>query len=206
MGQPLKLSNACIVASQIDAEIRALPVRNTAAVRALRRQYTRQLKQADPVFILNLARILIEEHDQRWLAYEFIRNHKATFQTIGEEELEKLGRGLNSWDTVDAFARILAGPAWLNGQVSDDLIHKWASSEDLWWRRAALVSIVALNMRSQGGQGDVTRTLTVCGLLVSDHEDMVAKATSWALRELVVHDPEAVREFLTEHEANCQRE
>ena len=33
------------------------------------------------------------------------------------------------------------------------------------------------------------------GLLVSNHEDMVAKATSWALSELVVHDPEAVREF-----------
>jgi 3-methyladenine DNA glycosylase AlkD len=30
---------------------------------------------------------------------------------------------------------------------------------------------------------------------------MLTKATSWALRELVVHDPEAVRKFLTEHEA-----
>jgi 3-methyladenine DNA glycosylase AlkD len=38
--------------------------------------------------------------------------------------------------------------------------------------------------------------------LVADHEDMVAKAMSWALRELVVHDAEAVEEFLTEHEAD----
>jgi 3-methyladenine DNA glycosylase AlkD len=29
---------------------------------------------------------------------------------------------------------------------------------------------------------------------------MVVKAMSWALRELVVHDPDAVREFLAEHE------
>jgi 3-methyladenine DNA glycosylase AlkD len=28
---------------------------------------------------------------------------------------------------------------------------------------------------------------------------MVAKAMSWALRELVIHDPEAVREFLKDH-------
>jgi len=28
---------------------------------------------------------------------------------------------------------------------------------------------------------------------------MVAKAMSWALRELAVHDPDAVREFLNEH-------
>jgi 3-methyladenine DNA glycosylase AlkD len=29
---------------------------------------------------------------------------------------------------------------------------------------------------------------------------MVVKALSWALRELVVHDPDAVRAFLSEHE------
>lgn len=200
MGKLLELSNTSNVASQIDTEIRTLPVRNTATARAVRRQYSHQLKQADPAFILNLAKILIEQHDQRWLAYELIRNHKATFQKIGEAELEEFGHGINSWGTVDTFARILAGPAWLNGQVSDNLIHKWANSDDLWWRRAALVSTVALNMRSQGDKGDVVRTLAVCGLLVSDHEDMVVKAMSWALRELVVHDPEAVTEFLTENE------
>lgn len=190
-----------MVASQIDANIRALPVLKTAAARAIRRLYSHQLKQADPKFILNLSRELIKKQDQRWLAYEIIRNHQATFHKIGKVELEELGQGINSWDTTDAFARILAGPAWLNGQVTDNLIHKWADSEDLWWRRAALVSTVALNKRSQGGKGDVARTLAVCGLLISDHEDMVAKAMSWALRELVVHDPETVNEFLTEHEA-----
>lgn len=202
MVQPLETSYASKAALQIDAKIRALPVLKTAAARAIRRQYSHQLKQADPTFILNLARELIEKHDQRWLAYEIIRNHRTTFQKIGKVELEELGQGINSWDTTDAFARILAGPAWLNGQVTDNLIHKWANSEDFWWRRSALVSTVALNKRSQGGKGDVARTLTVCGLLVSDHEDMVVKAMSWALRELVVHDPEAINEFLTKHEAD----
>jgi len=178
-----------------------LPVRNTATARTVRRQYSRKLKQVKSVFILKLAKDLIEKYDQHWLAYELIRNHKTTFQKIGEVELKEFGQGINSWDTVDAFARILAGPAWLNGQVSDELMREWANSKDLWWRRAALVSTVALNMRSQGGQGDVARTLTICSLLVSDYEDMVAKAMSWALRELVVHDAEAVEEFLTEHEA-----
>jgi len=94
----------------------------------------------------------------------------------------------------------LAGPAWLNGQVSDELIYRWGLSEDRWWRRAALVSTVALNVRSQGGTGDVPRTLEVCRLLVDDHDDMVVKAMSWALRELVVHDADAVREFLSKYE------
>jgi 3-methyladenine DNA glycosylase AlkD len=101
---------------------------------------------------------------------------------------------------VDSFARTLSGPAWLHGQVSDALIHRWARSEDHWWRRAALVSTVALNVRSRGGTGDVPRTLAVCRLLVDDHDDMVVKALSWALRELVAHDPEAVRAFLGAHD------
>jgi 3-methyladenine DNA glycosylase AlkD len=107
----------------------------------------------------------------------------AAFQHIGEVELEEIGQGIDSWWTVDAFARTLAGPAWLK-EVSDDLIQRWARSQDHWWWRAALVSTVALNLRSKGGTGDVKRTLGICHLLVGDHDDMVVKAMSWALREL----------------------
>jgi 3-methyladenine DNA glycosylase AlkD len=99
---------------------------------------------------------------------------------------------------------------WRDGLVSDELIHHWAQSEDRWWRRAALVSTVALNIRSHGGRGDVPRTVAICRLLVDDQTDMVVKAMSWALRVLVVHDPEAVREFLSQYEdrlaARVQRE
>jgi 3-methyladenine DNA glycosylase AlkD len=37
-------------------------------------------------------------------------------------------------------------------------------------------------------------------MLVDDSEDMVVKAMSWALRELVPHDPVALRTFLREHD------
>jgi 3-methyladenine DNA glycosylase AlkD len=47
--------------------------------------------------------------------------------------------------------------------------------------------------------GDVERTLAVCRMLVDDYDDMVVKALSWALRALVVHDAEAVNDFLEEH-------
>ncbi len=63
-----------------------------------------------------------------------------------------------------------------------------------------MVSTVVLNIRSHGGEGDTKKTLGICELLVKDHEDMVVKALSWALRELVVHDPKAVSEFILLHE------
>jgi 3-methyladenine DNA glycosylase AlkD len=191
---------AAQIAARLNTEIEALPVKNTPNVRAIRRRYTRELKHAPAAFILDLARELLRTYGHRWVACELVRDHRAAFRSIGEAELEQLGQGIDSWSSVDSFARTLAGPAWLHEQVSDDLIHRWARSDDRWWRRAALVSTVALNVRSRGGMGDVPRTLAVCRLLVDDHDDMVVKAMSWALRELVVHDPEAVRAFLSAHD------
>ena len=39
----------------------------------------------------------------------------------------------------------------------------------------------------------------MCRLLVADHEDMVVKALSWALRELVAYDADAAQAFLKEY-------
>jgi 3-methyladenine DNA glycosylase AlkD len=142
----------------------------------------------------------LEAHGQRWLGLELLRYHRAGFASLGPDEVEALGQGIDSWGSVDGFARLISGPAWLHGQVPDELIHKWAHSEDRWWRRAALVSTVALNVRSHGGYGDVPRTLAVCRLLLDDRDDMVVKAMSWALRGLVVHDPDAVWAFLAEYD------
>jgi 3-methyladenine DNA glycosylase AlkD len=194
---PIEAKN---LAAAIETEIRDLPIHKTSNERTVRRKYSRRLKQADPEFILALANELFRTYDHRWIAYELIQANKGAFHSLGEAELEEFGQGINSWWTVDAFARTLSGPAWLNGQVSDAMILKWALSENLWWRRAALVSTVAWNVRSHGGHGDVPRTLTICHLLVADHEDMVVKALSWALRELVIHDPVAVKSFLNKHE------
>jgi 3-methyladenine DNA glycosylase AlkD len=200
LDETLAVSDPDHAAEAIVAEIRDLPVRNTPNVRAVRRRYSRRIQRANPEFVLELARMLLKKYGYRWLAYELIANHAEAFKLIGEAELEALGRGIDSWGSVDAFARILAGPVWLNGQVPDSLIDRWARSEDHWWRRAALVSTVALNVRSHGGLGDVERTLGVCRLLAADEDNMVIKALSWALRELVVHDAKAVKEFLDEHD------
>lgn len=190
-----------IRATEIASSINALPQRNTPNVRALRRNFSKRLAGADPDFILALAHELIDRHELRWVAYELVADHKAAYQSLDEAKLEALGHGINSWYTVDSFARVLSGPAWRDGLISADVIQRWSRSPDRWWRRAALVSTVALNVRSHGGYGDALRTLSVCRLLVADHDDMVVKALSWALRELVPHDAQAVRAFLEEHDA-----
>lgn len=192
-------SDVKFISVEIDAEIRGLPLYNTPAERTLLRKYSLMFKEKSPGFMLKLVMELVRNYNYRSLPYELIEKHKAAYRSLRAEDLVELGQGINSWWSVDSFARTLAGPVWRDGQAPDELIHTWACSPDRWWRRAALVSTVALNVRSRGGYGDVPRTLAVCRQLAHDHDDMVLKALSWALRELVPHDPQAVEDFLNEY-------
>jgi 3-methyladenine DNA glycosylase AlkD len=187
-------------AAEIAAALRALLNRYIEKVRNVRRDYTKRLAKIDAATMVELAKILLDEYSERFVAYELLLYHRPALRSLGAAELEHLGRGIDSWDKVDTFATYLSGPAWREKQVSDELIHQWACSDDRWWRRAALVSTVPLNLKARGGKGDTARTLAVCRLLVNDHDDMIVKAMSWALRALIVHDAEAVRAFLAEHD------
>lgn len=186
------------LAKEIEVRLQMLPSQRTADVRAIRREFSKRLAKAPAQTMINLALQLLPQH--RFVAYELVNHHRAALLSLGEAELEQFGQGLASWGDVDTFACYLTGPTWRERQVPDALIHHWAHSPDRWWRRAALVSTVPLNNKARGGRGDTARTLTVCRLLAGDPDDMVVKALSWALRELAKRDPQAVREFLAEHD------
>lgn len=183
------------------ARIGALPLANTTDVRNARREFSKQLAQTEPHFILKLAESLIRlpAFEFRFIAYELVQNHPAAFRSLNAAALEKLGRGMDSWVAVDCFACYLAGPAWREGQINDGVVRRWAGSKDRWWRRAAVVCTVALNNKARGGVGDAQSTLMICRLLATDRDDMVIKALSWALRELSKRDPNSVSRFLLEH-------
>lgn len=193
---------AAQLAAEIDRQIQALPIRNAPSIDRLRTAISKRLREESGEFVLGVAEILAQTHGYRsGISYELVKHHVEASGMLNEEALLRLGSGIGGWGATDSFARHLAGPAWLRRQVDDSVIRGWARSSDHWWRRAALVSTVALNAKVDGGVGDTRRTLAVCGMLVEDREDMVVKALSWALRELVPRDPEAVRAFLEEHMA-----
>ena len=194
------MSDASQIAADFAAEVESLPLRDAASVRRLRRRLSASLSNEEPSLVFRVASELMGDFGQRWVAYEVISNHEGSYLQLDDEVVEQLGSGIDSWHTVDAFARKLAGPAWRDDLIGDETIFRWARSPDRWWRRAALVSTVALNVRSHGGAGDAERTLTVCRILVADTDDIVVKALSWALRELVVHDAGSVAQFLNEHQ------
>jgi 3-methyladenine DNA glycosylase AlkD len=62
------------------------------------------------------------------------------------------------------------------------------------------VCTISLNKRSAGGHGDIDRTLKICRAVRADKNDMVNKALSWALRELIPHNRKIVIQFINENE------
>jgi 3-methyladenine DNA glycosylase AlkD len=176
----------------VDREVRAL---------------ARQLKAASHAEVIGVVTALVEQgvFEVRNAGYGLVRRLRPR---LTPELVERWGQGNDNWCSVDTFATCVAGPAWLRGEIDDALVLGWTESADRWWRRTALVSTVALNLRSRGGSGDVRRTLMLCAPLVADRDDMVVKALSWALRSLVAWDPEAVARFIAEHDvaARVRRE
>lgn len=188
-------------APEILKQIQRLQAPNTGKIRELRRKWSRDLRSTPGSDVITLALALRDLSDScRWVGYELILYHKQARSLLTTHHVESLGKGIHSWDTVDCFGLFIAGPAWREHRIPEGVIHSWARSKDVWWRRAALVSTVALNMKSRGGTGDTPRTLAVCRMLVDDREDMVVKALSWALREVVARDPAAARGFLAQYQ------
>ena len=185
----------------------------TPDLRRIARREARELKSSPGEEVLEVCNLLVEhggsgrvrrqEHgpayESRMVAFDLAWMHKQAFALLNWQELERLGRTLDGWASVDHFARKLSGPAWQRGQITDARVHRWATSSDFWWRRAGLVSTIALNERHLG-KGDAGRTLEICELFVDDRADLHVKALSWALRELAIRDPDAVIEYIIDRE------
>jgi 3-methyladenine DNA glycosylase AlkD len=185
------------VAAAIDVELGELEDPTTAAMRSARRRWSTRLHERSAADVLAVAHALVGR--RRWVAYELIEHHPGAFALLDDATVTRLGQGMASWPEVDAFGRHLSGLAWQQGLLADATVAQWARSPDRWWRRAALVSTVPLNLRAAGGTGDAPRTLAVCTALVHDRDPMVTKALSWALRQLTVWDAGGVTRFLADH-------
>jgi 3-methyladenine DNA glycosylase AlkD/uncharacterized protein (DUF952 family) len=190
------------LAAELAARLGAGEARGLTELRKLRRSHSRALRKAPAALVLELGTALVASGapGARVFASELVRDHPTALAEIGLRDLKRMAGELASWSDVDVFGCTISGQAFRDGSLSEAEILRWARSRDRWWRRAALVSTVPLNVKAQGGEGDAKRTLRICRALVADGDDMVVKGLSWALRALAERDPAAVRRFVESHE------
>jgi 3-methyladenine DNA glycosylase AlkD len=190
------------LATGIRREIAALSRHDAASLRLIRRRYSEALKEEPPDLVLRFVRSLSNSGGwaERVVACEVLAYHPGAIDLLNDRLVEAMAEGLSDWGSVDVFGGTVAGVAWREGLVTDSLIASWTRSPDRWRRRLALVATVPLNSRASGGKGDPRRTLRICRALLSDRDDMVVKAMSWALRELAKREPKVVARFVQDHE------
>ncbi|MDA3868222.1 MAG: DNA alkylation repair protein [Salinivirgaceae bacterium] len=139
-------------------------------------------------------------HECHHLAYHFLEQEKKTLDALTAKECKSYAVCIDNWVLSDTYSTFILGVLWRNGRITDEYINQLANGDDVWKKRCALVSTVALNQKARGGTGDVPRTIAHCKKAVADKRSMIVKALSWALRVLIQHDSTAVKNFLNNYE------
>jgi 3-methyladenine DNA glycosylase AlkD len=107
---------------------------------------------------------------------------------------------INNWDLVDLAAHKVIGSYLFDFDKPRDILYKLARSKDMWERRTAIVSTLHFI-----GKGDVTDAFKIAEILVNDDQDLIHKATGWALREAGKRDQNKLLRFLDEQAATMPR-
>jgi len=174
----------------------------TPDFRVLIKDWWIEIKNWPPEKLIQFSKELVETciFECNQLAYELLSKNKNALRLLKLKDLEELGNNMDNWATTDCFSVMISGWAWREKQISDSDVLSWLATGNLWWKRTAIVSTVALNLRSRGGIGDTKRTLMICEKVIHDREKLIVKALSWALRELSKSDKQAVEEFMKKYD------
>lgn len=132
----------------------------------------------------------------------FNKNKKANIDQRGE--IVKLFINnlafINSWDMVDFSAQYILGRAIADGLNPISILDELANSPTLWERRIAIISTMYFISHD-----NITESLRIAKVLLSDQENLIHKAIGWTLREAWKKQPKEVEKFLQDNYSQLPR-
>jgi 3-methyladenine DNA glycosylase AlkD len=141
-------------------------------------------------------------HEHRFVALDIL---VARFRRAEDSEREEIVQfylahtnHINNWDLVDASARYIVGEHVR--RRPRDLLDQLAGSSNVWERRIAITSTLALIRH-----GDIEDTFRISEKLLRDEHDLIQKAVGWSLREAGKVSRARLLQFLREHYADMPR-
>ena len=167
---------------------------------AVARGFRGATKGQSPTTLLYLADRLFrsEPLEVRWFAFGILERLVANEPERTWQLLRRAAREAADWITVDTLAH-----PYGHGILLEP--YRWAELEQLvfspnrWERRlvGSTIATIPFIERKLGRQPQVaTHGLELVGQLIGDDEPDVQKALSWALRSLIVIDPDGVAAFV----------
>ena len=148
---------------------------------------------------LNEIKVLLYSniHEDRLLALIILVNQSIKAQKNRDiESVKKIARfyeknwtQVNNWDLVDTSAKNILGPVYFQKSILPLL--KMIRSKNMWIRRIGVLTTFYFI-----GKNDFQPTLYLCEKLLDDDQDLIHKATGWALREVGKKDEKVLLKFL----------
>jgi 3-methyladenine DNA glycosylase AlkD len=132
-------------------------------------------------------------HERRMAAVELLASN---VDRLGHDDMvliERLLRESRTWAVVDALAASVVGRVVESDDRLGAVLDRWATDDDFWIRRAALLALLIPLRR---GAGDFERFGRYADTMLDDREFFVRKAIGWVLRDAARRRPELVYDWL----------
>jgi 3-methyladenine DNA glycosylase AlkD len=130
----------------------------------------------------------------------FLLGYLKTLQPAQRWDLgERFLPRVRHWEACDQLCAALLGEALAQDARFMDIIESWVHDENLWIRRAALVSTVYLRRSKFAPETSLAldqRALAMCDALINDKEHYIRKAVDWAIREVIGRHYETARDWM----------
>jgi 3-methyladenine DNA glycosylase AlkD len=134
--------------------------------------------------------------ERRIAAVELLRFRVLDLEPADLATVRALIRAGAGWALVDPLAADVAGRIALTHPDAWPLIDSWATDEDFWVRRSALLSLLP---GIRAGRPDLARFGRYATPLLGEKEFFIRKAIGWVLREISKKDPAFVTTYTRQH-------
>jgi 3-methyladenine DNA glycosylase AlkD len=207
-------ASAPALATQLEAELKAhadplRAVREKAYLKSdlefigatlpAMRQMVRAVKQRHPGFdraeLVRLVETLWGRpvFENRMTAVLLLEAFHGLLEAEDIQLLERLIRESKTWAFVDELAIAITGPLLQRAPTLANTLDRWASDDDFWIRRAAML---ALLLPLRRGHGDFARFARYADAMLAEREFFIRKAIGWVLRETGKPQPDLVYNWL----------
>lgn len=162
-------------------------------IRELKRRFPPENRDAWQEAVLALWRM--PHREEKYMALEYAALGRAFLDSPSLALLQRLVRDGAWWDLVDFVAGGLLSPTlYAHRAEVRPAMERWVEDDDMWVRRAALLSQLKHKERT-----DEEQLFGHCLLRADEKEFFIRKAVGWALRDYSWTRPEAVLRFLRDH-------
>jgi 3-methyladenine DNA glycosylase AlkD len=165
-------------------------------IRKVAKEFAKAPLLRDDLVAITEAAWMTDVHELRSVSIALLALRNDAMQAKDIRLLERLLNKANTWAHVDWLAISVAGPLVERYATVRKRLDRWATHENFWLRRSALLALLEPLRR---GEGDFLRFERYASPMLQEKEFFIRKAIGWVLREVSKKKPELTAEFVNRH-------